>query len=402
MSTGSSEDSAAQAALHKSTVESWLLYAVGLSVTVLRTCARVKAVGFRHLQAEDYLVWVGMLFYTAQTALAYSVGNAAHGLANNGLTDTQRAALSPDNPEYQLRVVGSKIQVAGWTTYSVLMCSLKLSMLAFYTRLTEGLGHRYRNPVYIGFALVVGTSIIGIITIFAACRPFHKYWQINPDPGNACQPAVSKPVVWTSFAANISTDIYLILIPIPMLWRSRLKLLKKVATTIVFGAGLFVLICAILKSVFVLVDPINGAQLAGEWGTRETFVAVVTTNLPMIFHFLRSLLSRLVGGVFGSTQKTHNSPGGFYTIGGGAGESASQKRRGPPTVYPISANLTVSESEERIVNNVKMNAFDDVVLTSTGNERPSHGIVVSNQIEITHEDGNGSLRQHGQRPWGAW
>lgn len=38
-----------------------------------------------------------------------------------------------------------------------------------------------------------------------------------------------------------------------MLWKSRLKLIKKIAATVAFGAGLFVLVCAILKSVFVLV-----------------------------------------------------------------------------------------------------------------------------------------------------
>lgn len=99
------------------------------------------------------------LFYTAQSALAYSVGNASHGLANNGMTDAQRAALSPDDLEYQFRyvssslksedstghdcqlfslrrVIGSQIQVAGWTTYSALIWSFKLSMLAFYIRLT--------------------------------------------------------------------------------------------------------------------------------------------------------------------------------------------------------------------------------------------------------------------------
>jgi hypothetical protein len=126
-------------------------------------------------------------------------------------------------------------------------------MLAFYLRLTDGLGQRYRNPIYVGFALVIGTFLVSIITIFSACRPFHKYWQINPDPGNACQAAISRPIIWASFATNVSTDIYIILIPIPMLWKSRLKLMKKIAATVVFGAGLFVLVCAILKSVFVLV-----------------------------------------------------------------------------------------------------------------------------------------------------
>jgi len=52
------------------------------------------------------------------------------------MTDEQRAALSPHSPEYQLRVIGSKIQLAGWSTYSVLLWSLKASLLVFYLRLT--------------------------------------------------------------------------------------------------------------------------------------------------------------------------------------------------------------------------------------------------------------------------
>ncbi|EDP53573.1 hypothetical protein KXW98_006426 [Aspergillus fumigatus] len=402
MSTDSAADEAARAALHKPTVEHWTLYAIGVTLTLLRTYARVRAVGFRHLQAEDLLVWVGIIFYTAQTALAYSVGRVAHGLANNGLTDAQRAALSPDDPEYRAAVVGSKIQVAGWTTYSVLMWSLKLSMLAFYLRLTDGLGQRYRNPIYVGFGLVIATFLVSVITIFSACRPFHKYWQINPDPGNACQAAVSDPIIWASFASNVSTDIYLILIPIPMLWKSRLKLIKKIAATVVFGAGLFVLVCAILKSVFVLVDPIDGAQLAGEWGNREAFVAVVTTNLPMIFHLLRSWLTRLFGTAFGSSEKTYKFPSGFQTIGGGAGESSSRKRRAQRTVHPISANLTFSESEERIVDNVKMNDLEAFGAPSTRRDHSPGGIVVSNQVEITHEDRNSHLGESDQPRGGNW
>ncbi|RLL97338.1 hypothetical protein CFD26_105727 [Aspergillus turcosus] len=402
MSTDPAPDDAAKAAIHKATVETWTLYSIGVTVTLLRTYARVRAVGFRHLQAEDVLVWVGILFYTAQTALAYNVGRVAHGLANNGMTDTQRAALSHDDPEYQWRVIGSKIQVAGWTTYSVLMWALKLSMLAFYLRLTDGLGQRYRNPIYVGFALVIGSYLVSVIVIFAACQPFHKYWQINPNPGNVCQAAISKPIIWASLASNVSTDIYLILIPIPMLWKSRLKLLKKIAATILFGAGIFVLVCAILKSVFVLVDPIHGAQLAGEWGNREAFVAVVTINLPMVFHLFKSWLSRLLGSAFGSSEKTYKSPSGFQAIGGGAGESSSRNRRVPPTVHPISANSTFSESEERIVDDVEMGNLKSFGPHNTGGEHPSGGIVVSNQIEITHEDRRSQLNGHDQGRAGSW
>ncbi|KAJ6118227.1 hypothetical protein N7471_013694 [Penicillium samsonianum] len=278
---------------------------------IQRTCARAGAVGLRNLRLDDYLIWTGIIFYTAQTALAYSVGNVAGGLANNNMTAAQRATLSPHNPEYRARVIGSKIQIAGWTTYIALINSLKLSMLAFYVRLMEGLGRRYRVPIYVGFAFVIASSLASVITIFAACRPFHKNWQINPDPGNVCQPAIAKPVIAVTFAANLLTDPYLVFIPIPMLWKSSLKVIKKIATTVVLSAGVFILVCATLNSVFLLVEPVNGAQLAYEWGTRETFVAVITTNLPMVFHLFRIWLTKAFGSKFGSSQKTnYKSPSG--------------------------------------------------------------------------------------------
>lgn len=109
------------------------------------------------------------MFYTAQTALAYSVGSVAGGLANNSMTTAQRAALSPSSTEYHnryandlapkpnitleavtnmiklIRVIGSKIQIAGWSTYVALINSLKLSMLAFYIRLMVCSSHTRFN-----------------------------------------------------------------------------------------------------------------------------------------------------------------------------------------------------------------------------------------------------------------
>ncbi|CAI7623357.1 unnamed protein product [Penicillium palitans] len=375
-------DAASEA--HKATVELWTLYAIALAVTILRTYARSKTGGWRNLRLDDYLIWVAIILYTAQASLAHSVGNVSGGLANNGMTTAQREALSPDNPAYRARVIGAKIQIAGWSTYSALINSLKLSMLAFYVRLMDGLGRRYHIPIYVGFGLVIGCFLASIITIFAACRPFHKNWQINPDPGNVCQPAISTPVIAVTFASNLITDPYLIFIPIPMLWQSSLKPLKKIAATIVLSSGVFVLVCATIKSVFLLVDPEDGAQLANEWGTRETFVAVVTTNLPMIFHLFRIWLSKIFGSQFQSSHKTHKSPsGGFRSIGGG-GDYASRKSQGPASSDPMTIGMSFTESEERMMEDVKMRNLKAYPTTIPGNP-VSGAIVVSNQIDITHE-----------------
>jgi hypothetical protein len=51
---------------------------------------------------------------------------------------------------------------------------------------------RYRTRIHIAIGLVVTTFIIVIMIIYLSCRPFHHYWQINPNPGNACQAAIER------------------------------------------------------------------------------------------------------------------------------------------------------------------------------------------------------------------
>ncbi|KAF2276858.1 uncharacterized protein EI97DRAFT_323914 [Westerdykella ornata] len=362
---------------HNPIVELWTLYAVAVCFTILRTYARIKAVGFRELHPDDYLIWFAILIYTTQCTLGYNVGAAAHGLANNGMTDAERSALSPDSPEYQWRIIGSKIQVAGWTTAAFLLWTLKICMTFFYLRLTKGLGSRYLMRIYVGMGLIAGTFIAVIFTIFLSCRPFSRYWQINPDPGNACQAAISKPILWVKFILNVSTDIYLLLIPIPMLWRSSLRLLKKIATTMVLSAGVAIIVFATLKSIYVIVDPIHGGQVAASWGTRETFAAVITTNLPMIFPLLKSWIMPLLPSHIrsSSNQKNYKTPDGFVTIGGGGG---SRSRQGPHSAHHITANMTFdNESEERIIKGDGVIKLQDV---------HANAIVVSNEVRVTAED----------------
>ncbi|QSS53272.1 hypothetical protein I7I53_00475 [Histoplasma capsulatum var. duboisii H88] len=337
---------AAQAAFRSFSTEAWTLLAVAILVTSIRMYARIDGVGFRGLQPDDYLVVVGVTFYTIETALAYSVGNVAKGLANNGMTDEQRAALSPDNPEYRLRIIGSKIQICGWTTYGILLWSLKASLLVLYMRLTFGLKRKYRIQLYIGFGFIVVSWVAVVLNLFLACRPFNKYWQIYPDPGNVCQPAVSNQIIWVYLGFNVATDMYLLSIPIPMLWQSSIKPMKKVGLTVLFSGGLLVMACAVVRVVMIVVDPVNGAQSAGSWAVRETFIAVITTNMPMVFPLMKSWFSTVFGSLITSlrSSKTTGNEGSkdLRTFG------SSRKGRGPPTANPI-PNATFTESEERIM-----------------------------------------------------
>lgn len=60
---------AAQAAMQSFTIEAWTLLTVGILFTMLRTYARVRSVGFKGLQADDYLVWVGAVSTSDSTRI---------------------------------------------------------------------------------------------------------------------------------------------------------------------------------------------------------------------------------------------------------------------------------------------------------------------------------------------
>lgn len=138
------------------TKEAFSLLGVGITIVTLRTYTRWTLVGIRQFMLDDYLMVLAVVrtrgplswqlpfkilillqvVYALETAAAYSVGARFHGLANNSMTDDQRKSLSPGSKEYSLRVGGSKLQLIGWSLYTLLLWLLKLCMCIFYTRLT--------------------------------------------------------------------------------------------------------------------------------------------------------------------------------------------------------------------------------------------------------------------------
>jgi hypothetical protein len=77
------------------------------------------------------------------------------------MTDEERAALSPDSQEYADRVLGSKIQVIGWTLYATSLRCLKVSVADFDSRLTCVCPHpRLRD--------LLRRFYMGLITVY--CR----------------------------------------------------------------------------------------------------------------------------------------------------------------------------------------------------------------------------------------
>ncbi|RDW68661.1 hypothetical protein BP5796_09318 [Coleophoma crateriformis] len=286
--------------------ESFVLLALGLCIIAIRTYARFVKVGIKNFQADDYLMLLAAIIYSLETATSYVVGAWWLGLANNGMTDEQRKALDPNSHEAYLRRSGSQTQLIGWSLYTLLLWTLKLCITIFYSRLTNGI-HHLELRVTIAYGLIASTYIATEASILFGCSKFHKNWQIYPDPGNHCQPAVSKVDLYVTLILNVLTDFYLLTIPLPMLWQAKLSLKTKLSLLFVLSGGVFVMMAGILRVVIILQDPLRGAQKAGSWAVRETFVAVVVGNLPMIYPLIR--LGCEKAGIFSRSHSTNYNRG---------------------------------------------------------------------------------------------
>lgn len=194
------------------------------------------------------------------------------------MTNERRAALAKDGPsseEFSLRVLGSKVQLAAWISYSLVLWLLKGSLLCFFVvRLTVGcpgsnhlsccLGTTYTDPVqegitgakkraWAGTILLAVTWVAIVVVVLASCRPLNRMWQIYPDPGPICYAGVSPVLIGVTLAGNVLTDIYLISIPVPALLRASLGRVQKVSLVSLFSCSSLITAMAIVRVVVIFV-----------------------------------------------------------------------------------------------------------------------------------------------------
>ena len=159
------------------------------------------------------------------------------------------------------------------------------------------------------------------------------------------------------------------------------------------------------SSCLVVQDDVNGAELAGAWGTREAFVAVITTNLPMVFPLFRKWLKPWLGSSGRATDKQYKTPDGFRSIGGGGGgDSRGHRARGTQgkgSNNPLTS-VTFTESEERIVNDIKLQNMKEAAAPAPGGRKDKKGIVVLTEFDISEDRGSQHTGKDATRVHESW
>ncbi|KAI4286703.1 MAG: hypothetical protein L6R35_004042 [Caloplaca aegaea] len=193
--------------------------------------------------------------------------------------------------------------------------------------------------VALGF---VGTQL----GLFLNCRPFSDYWAV-PTDNTQCWSYFNYQVIEAVF--NISSDIFVLAIAIPILLKLQVPLLQRAILVAIFGMGVFIIIAAILTKLFSLYPPLlTYAYL--NWYCREASVCVYVTNLPAIWTLILDLFPRL-RSLGRGTKNTSGSNDGTGRAGRGQDYKLQNFSRLVSTTG--APGLKKSESQEYIVPETK-------------------------------------------------
>ena len=83
-------------------------------------------------------------------------------------------------------------------------------------------------------------SVAGFWTVLSSiffCRPISKFWNVNyPEDKGYCLP---KQATWYFNAAfQIASDVVILIMPMPLLWKLHLPWRQKSGIMLVFGVGI--------------------------------------------------------------------------------------------------------------------------------------------------------------------
>jgi len=142
------------------------------------------------------------------------------------------AALTPEEKEHA--VFGSIMTFVLEIFTLTCIWTIKACLLILYYRLTASLRKQQIAVLCIGGYCVVGYILVVALLVGYWCAPTYEYWAV---PYNNSQCATYYNHMIFATAWNISSDLMLLAIPFPIVFKTQLPLKRKIGLCCVLGLG---------------------------------------------------------------------------------------------------------------------------------------------------------------------
>ncbi|RMZ66968.1 family decarboxylase [Pyrenophora seminiperda CCB06] len=287
--------------------EAGIFYGVCWIVVIVRLISRRLHRGsWKLLQADDYLILVAMATDTVLITIMHKVAKTSSNLIPPG-----DDVSTYSEEEIRGRIYGSKLVLAVEQMQLTTIWLIKACLLIMYNRMTMVLP---QHKVVVWTAIYVGVSfvIMEVLYLGVWCRPFNQYWAVPPS-SKQCSAATNHLI--TNAIFNISSDLIIICIPMPLLFKVRLPKKTKCILFFIFCIGAFTIVAAALNKYYSFTHPFGTEWTI--WYLRESYTAILCANLPLTYPLIQRIFK----------LRNWNS----YTYGGNETNYGAPSTRPPPT-----------------------------------------------------------------------
>lgn len=226
----------------------------------------------------------------------------------------------------------------------------KLSIVWSYARLSPSKVFKYTLFASGGFIILYGISFA--LAVVLRCNPINSYWASDPNHRAGCFEE-NGPLIISS-AINIFTDIWLVVLPIPILWKLHLPSRQRVILIILMSLGILVCVAGIVRIYYLIETLLQTYDVTWEgytvwlWTSVEIQLGIITTSVPPLRPLIRLYFPNILGKGSVASKAGHSAHHtsmhipGFQMVTGGDGNA---NRKSTPAPYEDSAR---SASTERL------------------------------------------------------
>ncbi|KIX04390.1 uncharacterized protein Z518_05258 [Rhinocladiella mackenziei CBS 650.93] len=190
-----------------------------------------------------------------------------------------------------------------WITeilYMVVVGLTKMAILLLYWRVFPT--QPFRNVVLVTLVVCVAYMLAFALATTFHCSPISYTWTSwTGETRGRC--FNFNHFAWAHAIINIVFDLWVILLPVPMLFRLHMGRRRKIHLFLMFSVGLFITVVSIVRLSSLVrfattTNPTYDNVPTAYWSVLEAFVSIICTCLPAI----RALLRRIFPTCFGSSS----------------------------------------------------------------------------------------------------
>ncbi|KAB5531361.1 hypothetical protein GE09DRAFT_1177404 [Coniochaeta sp. 2T2.1] len=274
-------------------IQPWTVQVV-TSMTVLAAVSIGLRLFGRHLKGQklwwdDYFIVFSMAWNLLVVGFIFAMHSAGMG-------------IHADKVPMDDMVRMAKFLVVAEVLYVYNLVWTKIAILLMYYRI-------FHFPYFKKWAYGIGAFIIAwVITItflfIFICVPVEKLWY--PDLPGRC---ISQVGTWIANAAStIISDLVILCLPIPQVWSLQLRVTEKIAVTLAFSLGFFVVFASAYRfSVLFSYNPDDPSYTLAPtvgWTAIEMSAGIVSACLPTLRPVIQWAARGvgIKGGLFGNSD----------------------------------------------------------------------------------------------------